>query len=144
MDVLTPEQRRKNMQHIHSKNTSIEVALRKALWHKGYRYRKNYSQLPGSPDIVLTKYKIAIFCDGEFFHGKDWEVLKPRLQKGKNGEFWISKISRNKERDDEINKKLLFMGWTVLRFWGTDIKKNVDECIKVIEETIFEIRTEEL
>ena len=144
MDVLTPEQRRKNMQHIHSKNTSIEVALRKALWHKGYRYRKNYSQLPGSPDIVFTKYKIAIFCDGEFFHGKDWEVLKPRLQKGKNGEFWISKISRNKERDDEINKKLLFMGWTVLRFWGTDIKKNVDECIKVIEETIFEIRTEEL
>ena len=140
MDVLTPEQRRKNMQHIHSKNTSIEVALRKALWHKGYRYRKNYSQLPGSPDIVLTKYKIAIFCDGEFFHGKDWEVLKPRLQKGKNGEFWISKISRNKERDDEINKKLLFMGWTVLRFWGTDIKKNVDECVRVIDETIFEIK----
>lgn len=140
MDVLTPEQRRKNMQHIHSKNTSIEVALRKALWHKGYRYRKNYSQLPGSPDIVFTKYKIAIFCDGEFFHGKDWEVLKPRLQKGKNGEFWISKISRNKERDDEINKKLLFMGWTVLRFWGTDIKKNVDECVRVIDETIFEIK----
>lgn len=140
MDVLTPEQRRKNMQHIHSKNTSIEVALRKALWHKGYRYRKNYSQLLGSPDIVFTKYKIAIFCDGEFFHGKDWEVLKPRLQKGKNGEFWISKISRNKERDDEINKKLLFMGWTVLRFWGTDIKKNVDECVRVIDETIFEIK----
>ena len=140
MDVLTPEQRRKNMQHIHSKNTSIEVALRKALWHKGYRYRKNYSQLPGSPDIVFTKYKIAIFCDGEFFHGKDWEVLKPRLQKGKNGEFWISKISRNKERDDEINKKLLFIGWTVLRFWGTDIKKNVDECVRVIDETIFEIK----
>ena len=140
MDNLTSEQRRKNMQHIHSKNTSIEVALRKALWHKGYRYRKNYSQLPGSPDIVLTKYKIAIFCDGEFFHGKDWEVLKPRLQKGKNGEFWISKISRNKERDDEINKKLLFMGWTVLRFWGTDIKKNVDECVRVIDETIFEIK----
>ena len=140
MDVLTPEQRRKNMQHIHSKNTSIEVALRKALWHKGYRYRKNYSQLPGSPDIVFTKYKIAIFWDGEFFHGKDWEVLKPRLQKGKNGEFWISKISRNKERDDEINKKLLFMGWTVLRFWGTDIKKNVDECVRVIDETIFEIK----
>ena len=128
------------MQHIHSKNTSIEVALRKALWHKGYRYRKNYSQLPGSPDIVFTKYKIAIFCDGEFFHGKDWEVLKPRLQKGKNGEFWISKISRNKERDDEINKKLLFIGWTVLRFWGTDIKKNVDECVRVIDETIFEIK----
>lgn len=143
MDILTPEQRRKNMQHIHSKNTSIEMALRKALWNKGYRYRKNYSQLPGSPDIVLTKYKIAIFCDGEFFHGKDWEILKPRLEKGKNGEFWVSKISRNRERDDEINKKLLFMGWTALRFWGIEIKKNTDECVKVIEETIFEIKLEE-
>ena len=140
MDILTPEQRRKNMQHIHSKNTSIEVALRKALWHKGYRYRKNYSGLPCSPDIVLMKYKIAIFCDGEFFHGKDWEVLKPRLEKGENGEFWVSKISRNRERDDEINKKLLFMGWTVLRFWGAEIKKDTDECVKVIEETIFEIK----
>lgn len=143
MDVLTPEQRRKNMQNIHSKNTSIEMVLRKALWHKGYRYRKNYSQLPGSPDIVLTKYKIAIFCDGEFFHGKDWEVLKPRLEKGKNGEFWVSKIARNRERDNEINKKLLFMGWTVIRFWGNDIKKNTDECVKVIEETIFELKMSE-
>lgn len=71
MDVLNPEQRRKAMQHVHSKDTSIEVKLRKALWHKGYRYRKNYNKLPGSPDIVLTKYHIAIFCDGEFFHGKD-------------------------------------------------------------------------
>lgn len=143
MDVLTPEQRRKNMQNIHSKNTSIEMVLRKALWHKGYRYRKNYSQLPGSPDIVLTKYKIAIFCDGEFFHGKDWEVLKPRLEKGKNGEFWVSKIARNRERDNEINKKLLFMGWTVIRFWGTDIKKNTDECVRVVEETIFELKMSE-
>ena len=93
------------------------------------------------PDIVFTKYKIAIFCDGEFFHGKDWEVLKPRLEKSNNSEYWISKISRNKERDDEINKKLLFLGWTVIRFWGNDIKKNTDECIRVIEETIFEIKT---
>ena len=67
----------KNMRSIHSKDTSIELQLRKALWHKGYRYRKNYKALPGAPDIVLTKYKIAIFCDSEFFHGKDWEVLKP-------------------------------------------------------------------
>lgn len=95
----------------------------------------------GNPDIVFTKYKIAIFCDGEFFHGKDWEVLKPRLEKSNNSEYWIGKISRNKERDDEINKKLLFLGWTVIRFWGNDIKKNTDECIRVIEETIFEIKT---
>ena len=142
-DVLTPEQRRKNMQHIRSNNTKIEIILRKALWHRGYRYRINYKKLPGKPDIVLTKYKIAIFCDGEFFNGKDWEVLKPRLEKGDNGSFWISKISRNRERDDEINKKLLFMGWTVIRFWGNDIKKNTDECIRVIEETIFEPKIED-
>ena len=139
-DVLTPEQRRKNMQRIKSNDTKIEVLLRKALWQKGYRYRKNYKKLPGKPDIVLTKYKIAIFCDGEFFHGKDWEVLKPRLEKSNNSEFWINKISRNIERDDEINKKLLFMGWTVIRFWGNEIKKNVNECIQVIEETIFDIK----
>ena len=129
------------MQHIRSKDTKIEGLLRKALWKKGYRFRKNYKELPGKPDIVFTKYKIAIFCDGEFFHGKDWEVLKPRLEKSNNSEYWISKISRNKERDDEINKKLLFLGWTVIRFWGNDIKKNTDECIRVIEETIFEIKT---
>lgn len=70
MDVLTPAQRRKNMQHIKSENTSIEVTLRKALWKKGYRYRKNYKALPGKPDIALTKYKIAVFCDRDFFHGK--------------------------------------------------------------------------
>ena len=139
MDKLTPEQRHKNMQHIQSHDTKIEILLRKALWKKGIRYRKNLRNLPGKPDIAITRYKIAIFCDGEFFHGKDWEVLKPRLEKGNNGEFWISKISRNRERDDEVNKRLLFMGWTVIRFWGTDIKKHTDECVKVVEETIFDI-----
>ncbi len=138
MDNLTPQQRRKNMQHIKSKDTSIEVKFRKALWQKGYRYRKNYKGLPGKPDIVLTKEKIAIFCDSEFFHGKDWEVLKPRLEKTNNGEYWQKKISRNMEHDDEVNKQLLFLGWTVIRFWGEDILKRTDECIHVIEETIFD------
>ena len=89
-DVLTKEHRKKNMQHIRANDTTIEVRLRKALWEKGYRYRKNYKELPGKPDIALTKYKIAIFCDGEFFHGKDWEILKPRLEKSNNSEFWIN------------------------------------------------------
>ena len=142
-DVLTPEQRRKNMQNIKSKDTKIEVILRKALWKKGIRYRKNYDRIPGCPDIVITKYKIAIFCDGEFFHGKDWEVLKPRLKDSNNGEFWISKISRNRERDDEVNKKLLFDDWTVIRFWGSDIKKNTEECIKVIEEAILSYQVDD-
>ena len=142
-DVLTKEQRRKNMQHIRAKDTKIEIVLRKALWKKGYRYRKNYKKLPGNPDIALTKYKIAIFCDGEFFHGKDWEVLKPKLEKSNNSEFWISKISRNRERDDEINKRLLFEGWTVIRFWGNDITRNTDECVKVIEENIQDIQMDD-
>ena len=147
----TQEAISKNMSKIHSSDTSIEVRLRKALWHKGYRYRKNYKVLPGSPDIALTKYKIAIFCDSEFFHGKDWEVLKPQLEKGKNAEFWIEKISKNQQRDDDINKQLQFLGWTVIRFWGKDIMKNSEECVRVIEEAIFEqkyddydIETEEI
>lgn len=139
-DNLTKEQRHKNMSHIKSRDTSIEVKLRKALWNKGYRYRKNYSKLPGKPDIALTKYKIAIFCDSEFFHGKDWEVLKPRLERGDNSQYWVSKIARNRERDDEINKRLLFEGWTVVRFWGKDISKNVEECVGVVEEAVWDTK----
>lgn len=144
MDNLTAEQRKKNMQHIRSDNTKIEAILRNALWNKGYRYRKNYTELPGKPDIVLTKYKIAIFCDGEFFHGKDWEVLKPKLEKGNNSEYWVKKITRNRERDEEVNKKLLSMGWTVIRFWGNDIKKHTEDCVQVVEETVYEIMIGEL
>ena len=143
MDVLTKEQRRKNMQRIKGKNTSIEIKLCKALWKKGYHYRKNYKELPGSPDIVLTKYKVAIFCDSEFFHGKYWDKLKARLEKGEKGDYWIKKITRNMERDEDVNKQLMFRGWTVLRFWGDEIKKNTDECVKVIEEAIFDISMEE-
>lgn len=138
-DVLTKEQRHKNMSSIRGRDTKIELILRRALWEKGYRYRKNYKKLPGSPDIALTKYKVAIFCDGEFFHGKDWDKLKVRLEKGSNSDFWIKKISRNMERDDEVNKKLFFEGWTVIRFWGNDISKHTDECVKVVEETIFDM-----
>lgn len=123
--------------------TSIELKLRKSLWQRGYRYRKNYAKLPGKPDIVLTKYKIAIFCDSEFFHGKDWEVLKPQLERGKNAEFWIKKISQNQQRDDEINKQLQFLGWTVIRFWGREISRDVDDCVRVIEEVIFDLKMQE-
>lgn len=123
MDVLTPEQRQKNMKSIKSTNTSIELCLRKALWKNGIRYRKNYKNLPGKPDIAITKYKIAIFCDSEFWHGKDWDKLKLRLSKGERGGYWINKIARNIERDREIDKELKAMGWKVVHFWGNDIKK---------------------
>ena len=129
-----------NMRKIHSKDTSIELLLRKALWHQGYRYRKNYKALPGSPDIVLTKYKIAIFCDSEFFHGKDWEILKLRLENGQNADFWIKKIERNRNREYENDKKLLFLGYTVLHFWGQDISKHTDECLQTIEEAIWDTK----
>ena len=140
MDRLTPEQRHKNMSNIKNKDTKIELVLRQALWKKGYRYRKNFSELPGKPDIAITKYKLAIFCDSEFFHGKDWDVLKPQLEKGKNSDFWINKISKNMSRDEDINKELLFLGWTVVRFWGKDILKNTEECVRVIDEAIFDIK----
>ncbi|MCR5202875.1 MAG: very short patch repair endonuclease [Lachnospiraceae bacterium] len=144
MDRLTKEQRHRNMSNIKSKDTKIELILRKALWAKGYRYRKNYKDLPGKPDIVLTKYNVVIFCDGEFFHGKDWDNLKAQLEKGKNSEFWINKISKNMQRDEEINKQLRYLGWTVIRLWGKDIEKNVDDCVKTIEEIIFDLKMDDV
>ena len=140
MNTHTPEQRRKNMSHIRSRDTSIELILRKSLWHRGIRYRKNYKELPGSPDIAITKYKIAVFCDSEFFHGKDWEKLRLRLSNGSNSAFWIKKITRNKERDEEVNKALTFREWIVLRFWGEDISKHTEDCIRVIEDAIMDRR----
>ena len=140
---VTPE-RSKAMGRIRGTNTSIEIKLRKALWNKGIRYRKNYKGLPGTPDIVITKYMIAIFCDSEFFHGKDWDVLRPRLEKGNNPDYWISKISHNIERDMEVDKKLLALGWTVIHFWGKDILADTDSCVRTIEETIFDKKTADL
>lgn len=138
------EKSHRNMSKIHSKDTSIEIALRKALWHRGYRYRKNYKGLPGTPDIAITKYRIAIFCDSEFFHGQNWKVLKARLEHGKNSDYWIAKIQRNMQRDAETDKILTFMGWTVIHFWGQDILRDTDACIRVIEEAIFEMKLGEL
>lgn len=86
----------------------------------------------------MTKYKIAIFCDSEFFHGKDFEELKKQLQKGENANFWIEKISKNIERDCKVNEEIKGMGWHVLRFWGKDIKKDTDGCIRIIKEKIEE------
>lgn len=132
------------MSRVRHEGTNIELTLRKALWHKGYRYRKNYRKLPGSPDIALTKYRIAIFCDAEFWHGKDWEVKRPKLLNSNNSEYWINKIERNMQRDIENDQRLLLLGWTVIHFWGQEILKNQDECIKVIEEAIFDNMVSEM
>jgi DNA mismatch endonuclease (patch repair protein) len=129
-----------NMSRIKSKDSVIEVTLRKALWKEGFRYRKNWKELPGKPDIVLTKQKVVVFCDSEFFHGKDWEQQKRRISKGRNPDYWIPKISRNLERDNQVDKELKAMGWSVIRFWGKDITNNLEECIRTVKETIFDKR----
>ena len=126
------------MSHISGKDTSIEIKLRKALWHKGYRYRKNYKKLPGSPDIALTKYKIAIFCDSEFWHGKDWDKLHEKLKSGNNPKYWTKKIAENIERDHEKDQMLKAMGWRVLHFWENDIDNSLEICVRTVEEAVIE------
>ena len=116
MDRHTPKQRRRNMQAVKSKGSKIEKTLGNALWKKGFRYRKNVNSIFGKPDFVFRKYKIAVFCDSEFWHGKDWETKKYEIKSNK--EFWHKKIERNIMRDKEVNQKLKNDGWTVIRFWG--------------------------
>jgi DNA mismatch endonuclease (patch repair protein) len=134
------EQRHYTMSRIRSSNTAIEVSFRKALWHEGIRYRKNYVRLPGKPDIAITKYQIAIFCDGEFWHGKDWELQKPKI-KG-NRDYWVAKIERNMDRDHETDRQLHGRGWTVLRFWGEDIKRNLAACVEAVKDAISQAQVE--
>ena len=138
MDVLTKEQRHRNMSNTRSKNTIIELTLRKALWKRGFRYRINYRKLPGNPDIVLTKYKIAIFCDGEFYHGYNRNEGCERI--GSNKNFWKMKIERNIQRDKKVNQLLKEMEWAVLRFWGNEIKRKTKDCIDIIENVIIELK----
>lgn len=134
MDKLTKEQRSKNMQAVKNKDSKIELLLRNALWEKGIGYRKNYTKLIGKPDIVLTKYRIAIFVDSEFWHGFDWENRKYDIKSNK--EFWINKIENNINRDILVTNQLKSDGWIVLRFWGKEITDNLEQCIKDIEVAI--------
>lgn len=135
MDKHTAEQRRKNMQAIKSKDSQIELLLRKELWRRGLRYRKNVKNIYGKPDIAFIGKKVVVFCDSEFWHGYNWEERK--LDFKSNQDFWIPKIERNIQRDKEVTSKLEADGWTVLRFWGNDIKKNLSECADRIEKVIF-------
>jgi len=128
------------MQAVKNKDSEIELLLRKELWRRGLRYRKNVKTVFGHPDIAFIGKKIAVFCDSEFFHGKDWDVLEARMKKGNNGSFWIAKISRNMERDNDVNKKLRSEEWTVLRFWGEEIKKNLEECISAVDDAVLDYK----
>ena len=134
MDKHTPEQRRKNMQAVKSKDSQIELLLRKELWARGLRYRKNVNRIYGKPDIVFIGKKVAVFCDSEFWHGYNWEERKKDFKS--HQEFWIPKIERNMERDAEVTAKLESEGWTVIRFWGNEIKKNTAQCADIIEKAV--------
>ncbi len=126
----TTSERSELMKKIKSGNTKSEIILRKVLWGLGIRYRKNYKKLPGTPDIVIPKYKLIIFVDGEFWHGFEWEKKKKCIKS--NRDFWIPKIERNIQRDAETNNALREMGWTVLRFWDQQIKKELGNCVNII------------
>ena len=130
----TKEQIRYNMQQVKNKDSKIELMLRKELWSRGLRYRKNVTKIVGKPDIVFLGKKVVVFCDSEFWHGYHWEEKKKDFKS--NQEFWIPKIERNIQRDIEVNKQLTEDGWIVLRFWGRDIKKNCSECADKIEKVL--------
>ncbi len=132
--MKTKEQIRYNMQKVKSKDSQIEMTLRKALWGKGYRYRKNVKFVYGHPDIAFIGKKVAVFCDSEFWHGYDWENRKKDFKS--HCDFWIPKIERNMTRDKEVTEKLQSDGWIVIRFWGQDIKKEVEKCVSKIEEAL--------
>lgn len=132
VDNHTVEQRSKNMRAVKNKDTDLETALRKELWRAGLRYRVNYKML-GHPDIVFPGLKIAVFCDGCFWHGC------PRCNEipDQNQSFWLAKIKKNKQRDAFVTEELTKQGWLVLRYWGCEIKSDLN---KVIEDIKYHIK----
>ncbi len=118
------------MGKIKSRNTKPELLLKKSLWNLGYRYRRTVHKLPGNPDIIYAGKKLAIFVDGEFWHGYNWSEKKLKIKT--NRDFWIPKIERNMQRDEENNQLLKDIGWTVIRFWENQVEKDLDGCINIV------------
>ncbi|MGN0940760.1 MAG: very short patch repair endonuclease [Selenomonadaceae bacterium] len=125
---MSAEQRSYVMSRIRSHDTKAEVMLRKALWHAGLRYRKNYRKIPGTPDIALTRQKIAIFVDGDFWHARGHEA-HPGEEVRSHHSYWAQKLARNVERDLEVNDALTELGWLVLRFWESEVKRSLKSCV---------------
>ena len=123
------------MSKVKLKGGKAETLLAKALWHQGYHYRKNDKRLPGSPDIAILKYRIAVFVDGEFWHGKDWEARKMRLKR--NREYWIEKIEENMARDFRDDQLLMQAGWVPIHFWEKEVINDLSTCVATIEEVIL-------
>jgi len=131
-----PKVTHKIMSSIPSNNTEPELMLRKALWKENLRYRVNYKKLPGKPDIVFTKYRVVVFCDGDYWHGHNWAIrglgsLEEEL--AGYSEFWRTKILRNIAHDSEVNDSLKNQGWTVIRLWESDIRKDINGCVDRIK-----------
>ena len=137
----TPETR-KRMGKVKLKGGKAECVFAKALWHNGYRYRKNDKRLPGSPDIAILKHRIAIFVDGEFWHGKDWAQRKARLVR--NREYWIEKIEENIARDQRNDQALLQLGWTPIHFWEKEVLKKLPNCVAEIDDLILNLMVEKV
>lgn len=135
MKQKTKDQISKNMKAVKNKNSQIEIILRRELWARGLRYRKNVKAIYGKPDIAFIGKKVAVFCDSEFWHGYAWEIYQEDFRS--NQEFWFPKIERNIQRDIEVNNKLRSEGWTVLRFWGREIKENTSACADLIEKAVY-------
>jgi DNA mismatch endonuclease (patch repair protein) len=130
-DNLTPEQRSYCMSRIKGKDTGLEVQVRSALHMKGLRFRKHVKELPGKPDIVFHKARLAVFIDGDFWHGYRFPLWENKVS-----DFWKTKISKNRERDRKNHRKLRVMGWTVIRIWQHQIKQDFNGCIEKIVEKL--------
>lgn len=122
------------MRKIKAKNTTPEIILRKALWNEGIRYRKENKGIIGNPDIVIKKYRLAIFIDGEFWHGFNWKEKKEKIKS--NREYWIKKIEKNIARDKLNNQLLKEQNWIVLRFWEHEIKRDLKKCVEKVKKVI--------
>jgi len=117
-------------------DTKPELLLRRALWSAGLRYRKTPPALPGKPDVVFPGAKLAVFCDGDFWHGRNWEARQEKLSRGHNAEYWLAKIGRNMQRDAEVTAALREAGWTVLRVWESDVKRDVDAVVVAVRAAL--------
>ena len=118
------------------KDTTPELLLSRALWRAGARYRKSHGKLPGRPDLVFLKARVVVFCDGDFWHGRNWPARKAKLAQGHNASYWTEKIEGNIARDLRNNEKLASEGWQVLRFWETDIKTQLGEVVETIMKAL--------
>lgn len=130
-DRISKEKRSRIMSSIRSKDTKVEWILRSALWKAGLRYRKHYA-IQGKPDIVFPRQKLAIFIDGDFWHGHNWRKLRPKLKNN----YWINKIKRNRARDRKVNKELAKQGWKIMRIWEHELRKDIDSSVDGIMNSI--------